>query len=259
MYTIYQIVTGIPLGVGAIIAYPLAKKFGIKNMTVTGYAMVLIGSIMGWAAPSNVPVAMAAGLLRNIGMIPNSYVFITLLFFAYDDIEYKSRFRLEGLLGVALLAAVQNVIQAPFAGGYESTILRLGFVDVEGVLPGASVTGFMTTAFYLFDIILATAYLILLPFVKVEKEMPAINEELLRRKKEAVLAAGGVWVSPEEQAQREKEAAERESEENRLADLKALCAKKGLDFDSENAKYLERQAAKRQKREEKLLRKKKAD
>lgn len=249
MYTIYQIITGTPVGIGAIIAYPLAKKFGIKNLTVAGYSLVLAGSILGWIAPSNIPVAMAAGLLRNIGMIPNSYIFITLMFFAYDDIEYKSHLRLEGLLGVAILLAVQNAICAPFAGGYEAAILRLGFVDVEGVVPGAAVQGFMTTAFYLFDIILATAYLILLPFVDVEKKMPAINDELLRRKKEAVLASGGEWVSPEEQERREKEEAERESEANRLADLKAYCAKKGLDFDTENAKYLARQEAKRQKRE----------
>ena len=36
----------------------------------------------------------------------------------------------------------------------------------------------MTMAFYLFDIILATAYLILLPFVDVEKKLPQINAEL---------------------------------------------------------------------------------
>lgn len=245
MYTIYQIITGFPVGIGAIIAYPLAKKFGIKNMTVAGYALVLIGSIMGWVAPSNIPLAMTAGLLRNIGMIPNAYIFITLLFFAYDDIEFKSHLRLEGLLGVAILMAIQNAIYAPFAGGYEASILRLGFVDVEGMIPNQNVQSFMTLAFYLFDIILATSYLILLPFVNVEKKMPAINEELLRRKKEAVLASGGVWVSPEEQAQQEKEAAEKESEENRIADLKAYCAKKGVDFDTENAKYLAKKAKKR--------------
>ena len=36
MYTIYQIATGVPLGVGAIIAYPLAKKFGIRNCAFVG-------------------------------------------------------------------------------------------------------------------------------------------------------------------------------------------------------------------------------
>jgi len=256
MYSIYQIITGTPVGIGAIIAYPIAKKVGIRNMTIAGYALVLIGSILGWIAPTNIPVAMTAGLLRNIGMIPNSYIFVTLLFFAYDDIEYKSGFRLEGLVGVAILIAIQTAIYAPFAGGYESGILRRGFVDIEGIIPNASITSFMTLSFYLFDIILATAYLVLLPFVDVEKKMPTINAELLRRKKEAVLASGGTWVEPAEQERLEREAAALEREENRIADLKTRCAQRGLDFDTENAKYLAQQEIKRQKQEAKATKKK---
>lgn len=247
MYTIYQVITGVPLGVGAIIAYPLAKKFGIRNITMAGYAMVLVGSIIGWIFPTNLPLAMAGGFLRQMGMIPNAYIFITLLCFAYDSIEYKSGLRLEGLVGAAILLAIQSAIYAPFAGGYESTILKLGFVDVEGVIPSAEVTSFMTTAFYAFDIILAAAYLILLPFVDVEKKLPEINAELLRRKKEAVLARGDEWIDPEEQERLEAERADAQREANRIADLKAHCQKKGLDFDAENAKYLAKQEAKRLK------------
>ena len=51
MYTIYQIATGIPTGLGAIIAYPIAKKVGIRNMTLAGYALLLIGSVIGWMFP----------------------------------------------------------------------------------------------------------------------------------------------------------------------------------------------------------------
>ena len=247
MYTIYQIATGVPLGVGAIIAYPLARKFGIRNITFAGYALVLIGSVLGWLFPSNLIIAIAAGFLRQSGMIPNAYIFATLLCFAFDSVEYKSHLRLEGLLGVAIITAVQSLIYAPFAGGFESSILKLGFVDVEGVIPGSEVTNFMVLAFYLFDIILALTNLILLPFVDVEKKLPEINAELQRRKKEAVLAQGGEWVEPEELERREKEEAERQREENRIHDLKELCEKKGLDFETENAKYLAAQAEKNAK------------
>lgn len=182
MYSIYQIITGVPLGLGAIIAYPLSKKFGIRNLTFVGYAMVLVGSILGLLFPSNMPIAMAAGFMRQMGMIPNAYIFITMLYYAYDDIEYKSGFRLEGLLGVAIITAIQSLIYAPFAGGYEATVLKLGFVDVEGVIPSAEVVNFMVIAFYLFDLILAVAYLVLLPFLDVEKKLPEITAELKRRK-----------------------------------------------------------------------------
>lgn len=250
-YMLYQVITGVPLGLGAIIAYPLARKFGIKNISVVGYAFVLAGSILGWIFPSNLYVAMAAGFLRQFGMTPNCYIMATLLCFAFDSVEFKSGFRLEGLLGVAIVVAVQSAICAPFAGGYESSILKLGFVDAEGVIPNETVTDFMTMAFYMFDIILATAYLIGLPFIDVEKKLPEINAELLRRKKEAMLAQGKEWVEPEEQDKIEREQAEREHEENRLADLRERCAKKGLDFDSENQRYLSAKAEKERRRKEK--------
>ena len=244
MYTIYQVVTGSMTGIGAFIIYPLAKKIGIKNLTVGGYAIVLAGSILGMLFPDHMVLALVAGFLRQVGMLPNAYIFAALMCYAYDSIEYKSHMRLEGMMGVAVITALQTLIYAPFAGGYESAILRMGFVDVEGIIPSAEVTQFMTLSFYLFDIILAVVVLILLPFVDVEKKLPQINGELIRRKKEAVLARGEEWIEPEELERMEQEKAAVIREENRIADLKAKCAKKGLDFDTENAKYLAKQAKK---------------
>lgn len=245
MYTIYQVVTGVPLGIGAFAIYPMAKKFGIKNLTVGGYALVLIGSIMGWMFPDQLIPALIGGFLRNVGWLPNAYIFATLMCFAYDSVEHKSHMRLEGMMGVAIIGALQALVYAPFAGGFESTILRMGFVDVEGIMPSVEVTNFMTLSFYLFDAILAAVVVVLLPFVDVEKKLPEINAELLRRKKEAVLARGEEWIDPAEAERIEQEKAAVLREENRIADLKAKCAKKGLNFDTENAKYLAKQAKKK--------------
>ena len=247
MFTIYQVVTGVPLGIGAFVIYPLSKKFGIKNVSIVGYSLVLVGSIIGWLQPSNMIVAFIAGFIRQMGYLPNLYVTATLLCYAYDSVEHKSGFRLEGLMGVAVITAVQSLIWAPFAGGYESAILKMGFVDVVGVTPSAEVISFMATAFYLFDIILAALYVILLPFMDIEKKLPAINAELLERRKAAVIARGEEWIDPEELERREAEENARIHEENRIADLKEYCARKGLDFDTENAKYLAKQEKKKAK------------
>ena len=247
MYTIYQVVTGIPLGIGAFAIYPLAKKVGIKNLTVGGYALVLVGSIVGYLFPDQMIPVLAGGFIRNIGWLPNAYIFATLLCYAYDSVEYRSHMRLEGMMGVAIITAIQWLIYAPFAGGFEAGILKLGFVDAQGITPGADVIRFMNASFYLFDAVLAAVIVILLPFVDVEKHLPEINAELLERKKQAVLARGETWIEPAEQERLDAEEAERIHEENRIADLKAKCARKGLDFDTENAKYLEKQAKKTEK------------
>ena len=248
MYTIYQVVTGIPLGIGAFAIYPLAKKVGIKNLTVGGYALVLVGSIVGYLFPDQLVPALVGGFIRNIGWLPNAYIFATLLCYAYDSVEYRSHMRLEGMMGVAIITAIQWLIYAPFAGGFEAGILKLGFVDAQGITPGADVIRFMNASFYLFDAVLAAVVVILLPFVDVEKHLPEINAELLERKKQAVLARGETWIEPTEQERLDAEEAERIHEENRIADLKAKCARKGLDFDTENAKYLEKQAKKAAKK-----------
>ena len=268
MYMLYSIVTGVPLGIGALAIYPLARKVGIKNMTIGGYALILIGSILGWIFPDNMIIAFIGGFLRNMGLLPNAYILATLTCYAFDSIEFKSGVRLEGLLGIGIVLAIQNLICAPFAGGFESAILKLGFVDAEGVVASEAVKSFMTLSFYLFDIILATAYIVLMPFVDIEKKMPEIKTELLRRKKEAVLAKGGTWLEPEEQDRLEREQAEREHEEARIADLTELCKRKGLDFETENQKYLtakaekdrkwaEKQAAKQAKKDAKAAKKNK--
>lgn len=253
MQMLYSIATGVPVGIGIFAIWPLANKFGIKNVTIVGYAIALVSSIVGWIFADNMVVVLVAGFFRNIGWMPNAYIFITLLYYAYDDIDFRSHIRVEGLLGVGIVTALQNLLYAPVAGGYESLLLNKGFVDNLEVMPDPpeAVKEFMSMSFYLFDIILGAAMVILLPFVNVEKKMPEINKELLRRKKEAVIARGGTWIEPEEQDRIEREQAAKEHEENRIADLRELCAKKGLDFETENNKYLAAEAEKERKREEK--------
>jgi len=248
MYTLYMIAVGSPVGIGAIIIYPLAKKFGIKNVTISGYVCVLIGSIFGWIFSSNIYVAIIGGFLRNLGTIPNSYVFITLLYYAYDSIEAKTGYRLEGLMGAGIVYATQNLIYAPFAGGYESGLLKLGFVDAEGVKPTNEIINFIVFSFYALDIILAIVAIVLLPFVDVEKKMSTINDEIITRKKALCLENGKEWIDPQILQQQEEEKYEKEQEENRILDLKEYCAKKGLDFDIENQKYLNKVKAKEEKR-----------
>ena len=258
MQMIYQIVTGVPLGIGVFIIYPISKKVGVKNLSIGGYALVLVGSALGWMFPDQMVPALIGGFLRNFGWLPNSYILVMLTYYAFDDVEFRSGLRVEGLLGIGIIGAVQSLIYAPFAGGYESLLLQMGFTDNLDVMPvpPENVRNFMSMSFYLFDIILATAYVVLLPFVNVEKRMPQIKAELLKRKKEAVLARGETWIEPEVQDALEREEAKKEHEENRIQDLKELCKKKGLDFETENEKYLVQKAAADKAWEEKQAEKK---
>ena len=79
--------------------------------------------------------------------------------------------------------------------------------------------------------------LIVCIFFDIEKRMPEIHAALRARARKDAEDRGEEYVSPEEQDRLEKEAAAKEMEEARIADLKAKCEKKGLDFAEEEAKY----------------------
>ena len=82
----------------------------------------------------------------------------------------------------------------------------------------------------------AICALLIIP-IDVEKHMEDDHKTILERQKAAVLAAGGEWIDPAERMRMEQEKAEIEAEENRIAELKAYCEKKGLSFEEQEAKY----------------------
>ena len=255
MFSVYQIVTGVPLGIGAFAIYPLAKKFGVKNVTLVGYILFFIGSVMGLIAPDNIAIAYVGGFIRQIGQLPNAYIFATLTCFAYDHVEFKNGFRVEGLLAALIFFGITQLCAAPFAGGYESSLLQMGFTDIEGYVPTEEMKNYMGFCFYGVDFIVSIIFIILLAFVTVEKKIDFMNLELTRRQKQATLDAGKVWIEPSERERLEDIEAKRTLEENRIKDLKAKCERKGLDFDTENQKYLDKQKEKEAKKEAKLAKK----
>ena len=81
-------------------------------------------------------------------------------------------------------------------------------------------------------------------FLNVEKFSDLDRKAIVADQKAKVLAAGGEWIEPEERAKMEEAENARLVEEARIEQLKKDCAKKGLVFEDEEAKY---QAAKAEK------------
>ena len=74
-----------------------------------------------------------------------------------------------------------------------------------------------------------------------------MQADILQRHKDASAARGEVYVSPEERAALEQAELDRVAEENRVKELKAHCAKKGLSFETEEAKYQQKLAERKAK------------
>ena len=251
LFMIYTILTGIPLGIGAFIAYPLTKKYGIRNTCLAGYCIIFIASLIGILFPTNVMVAYAAGFLKQIGYIPIAYMLGALTASCFDSVEHSSGYRLEGLLAVGIIGTLRNVLYAPMAGLYEKILTVVGFdANSTGFQPANALT-VLGCAFYGIELFIALINIVILPFVDIEKRLPQINADLKERKRQAVLARGEEWVDPDVLDQQEKAKALEEAEANRVRDLKERCNRKGMDFEAENQKYLQKLAEKKSKADEK--------
>ncbi len=276
---IFLMVTMQPMLLGLIFAPILARKFSARKIMGVSSVIVFVGIAIAIIAPSNLGVAMGGGFIFACGIFAVTTMYMVFGQMAADDIEYKHGFRVEGTLANAIVIAVYSLILTPISGLYETGLSAFGFqkpanltqeafaklaeTDYISALPITSgadsglvsvvfaqneaVNNWILAAYYGSYAIFALIVLAVCIFFTLDKKIPQIRADLENRKKLAAEARGEVYISPEEQDRIEMEKAARELEENRIAELKAKCARKGLDFEKENAKYLAKIAKKEAK------------
>lgn len=80
--------------------------------------------------------------------------------------------------------------------------------------------------------------------IKVEKYLSEITSGLMQRKKKLAEENSETWIDPIEAAKLEEKENKRLEEKARIEKLKRKCERKGLDFETENEKYLSKMARK---------------
>ena len=88
-------------------------------------------------------------------------------------------------------------------------------------------------------------------FFKIERDMPTVQKALEEKKRKECEAKGIVYIPQSELEKQERARQAQEAEENRIKELKEKCAKRGLDFNTENQKVLDKRAAKKAKKAKK--------
>lgn len=250
-----------PMAIGAVVVPILSKKFSARKIMMISSVITIIGIGIALTQPSNFVVAVAGGFVFAAGIFAVTNMYAIFMQQASDDIEYRYGYRPEGTLAVGIVTTLFTVILTPLNSVYETGLSLFGYqapmtdpttglTQIIYDQPGA-VKNWILFAYYGAYAVLAIIIFIVCIFFDAEKKMPTIHAELRERAKKAAEDRGEVWVSPEEQDRLEMEAAAKELEQGRIEELKELCAKKGLDFDAENQKYLDKMAAQAAKRERK--------
>ena len=185
--TMLSIIGGIPMGLGIFAVWPLAKKFGKRNVTLAGFILYAIGSAICWAFPTNMTIMLVGQFIKNIGGLPCAYVFMALFADVLDHLEWKTGFRSDG---VAM--SVYNIIAVAMVGictgVFNGLLGHAGYIApeiVNGVTVAAAqsdtVKGVITFGFVGLEVFTGVLLALLLVFLNVENGIEKKQAEIKAR------------------------------------------------------------------------------
>jgi len=253
-----SVIGGVPMGIGIFLVWPLAKRFGKRNVTMWGFVLYAIGSAICWMFPTNLYIVLVGQFIKNIGGLPCAYVFMALFADSLDHIEWKSGVRCDGLamsissiISVALVGVCTGIFNALIAqAGYVAPSLNeLG--QTIAAVQNDAVKNVITFSFVGLEVFTGAALAILLAFFNVEKTLGKKQQIIRDRQKAECEARGEEWIAPEIKAAQDEEKFILENEQAFVENLKVKCEKKGLDFEQELEKHNKQVAEKKAKAEEK--------
>lgn len=188
--TMLSVIGGIPMGLGIFIVWPLAKKFGKRNLTMAGFALYALGSAVCWINPTNMAVVLTGQFIKNIGGLPCSYVFMALFADVLDHLEYKHGFRCDGIaMSVYNIIAVTSV--GIVTGLFNALLSKSGYIapsiingETVAAVQSAAAKNAITFSFVGLETITGIILIVILAFLNVEKYIDKEQAEIKRRKEE---------------------------------------------------------------------------
>lgn len=170
------LISGIPLAAGMLFIWPLANKFGKRNMVIAGLIFSIAGSIICVTAPSNFIVMLVGQTFKGIGSIPGAYIMMALFADVLEHLEARFGFRCDGI-SMSVYNAILTVVNGL------ATTFFLFFYD-NSAFSSASVAEFF---FLGYEIIAHAVLIVLLLFLSVEKNIKK-EQEIIAQRKERVLS-----------------------------------------------------------------------
>ena len=186
--TLLSVIGGIPMGIGIFAVWPLAKKFGKRNVTAVGFVLYAIGGVICWLFPTNMVMMLIGQFIKNIGGLPCAYVFMALFADVLDHMEWKNRNRCDGIA-----MSVYNIIAVAMVGictGIFNGLLSCaGYVEpelIDGVTVAATqseaVKNVITFSFVGLEVVTGIVLAILLVFLNVERDIGKKQAEIAARR-----------------------------------------------------------------------------
>lgn len=150
-----SVIGGVPMGIGIFLVWPLAKRFGKRNVTMWGFVLYAIGSAICWTAPANIYVVLVGQFIKNIGGLPCAYVFMALFADSLDHLEWRSGVRCDGL-AMSIYSIITVALTGVSMGIFNGLLGATGYVapysadasNISAVLAEIQNAGLMTQLSY---------------------------------------------------------------------------------------------------------------
>lgn len=117
-----------PMGFGVVILWPLVRKFGKRKVTMVGFTIAALGSMMVLLNADNLTMVLVCLFIKSTGAVP-TYVMASLLAEALDHVEWKHGFRADGFS-----ASINSIIQTVVMG-LAQTLLLAGIYAFGYIAP----------------------------------------------------------------------------------------------------------------------------
>lgn len=172
-----------PMGFGVVILWPLVRKFGKRKVTMVGFTIAALGSLMVLLNADNLTMVLVCLFIKSSGAVP-TYVMASLLAEALDHVEWKHGFRADGFS-----ASVNSITQTVVMGLAQTLLLAginaFGYIAPEStsqiLIQSDSVRTFFSWCFAGLPMIGYGICAVIMLFYNIESKMPDITLELAKR------------------------------------------------------------------------------
>lgn len=185
--TMLNVIGGIPMGIGIFAVWPLAKRFGKRNVTMAGFVLYAIGGIICLINPRNMTIVLTGQFIKNMGGLPSAYIFLALFADVLDHMEWKAGFRVDGL-SASVNTIIITICYGFSSGLFNILLAKAGYVAPE-LIDGKTIAAVQSPAvqnaiifsFLGLEVITSVILIILLSFLTVEKVIEKEQAEIKAR------------------------------------------------------------------------------
>ncbi len=188
--TMVSAIGGIPMGIGIFLVWPLAKKFGKRNLTMIGFVLYALGGITCLIDPRNMVIVLIGQFVKNMGGLPCSYVFMALFADVMDHVEWEAGFRCDGL-SAAVYTLIATLCAGFGSGIFNFLLAKTGYIapvyneltqETLAPVQNASTQNLFIFFFLGLEVITAVILIGLLAFLNVEKNIDKEQAEIQARR-----------------------------------------------------------------------------